>query len=161
LVEQVGIFDKGGDDIAVLYFDDGVLAEKSATGPEFVAVLEKDEEGVYLVIFLRNGSDKGIDHLNFFLGIGRQGEQLGDFLEEPQGTDSKLRFVIFCVGIQKKSSYGEDGGNSNQDTAFAGKKWVHGRQNKKLYTSIVYQERGGLKSLPRHIFLIALSKGTM
>jgi hypothetical protein len=81
LIKEVGILDVKGDHFAVLYLQDGILTEKSSARTEFGVILEHDEITASFVVSDSDSIDELTGDLEFFFGIGFDGEDLGDFLD--------------------------------------------------------------------------------
>ena len=93
LVEEVGIFNKGGNEFAVFYFDDRVLPEEAAARAEFEIVLQENEKDAGLVVLGSECLDECVGDINFFFGVGFEREKFRDFVKNIEGAHSDFGFV--------------------------------------------------------------------
>lgn len=76
LVEEVGIFDKGGDEFTVFYFDDRVLSQESAARAKFEIVLEQYKKCVRFIVVCGERLNELVGDVDLFFGVGFEREEL-------------------------------------------------------------------------------------
>ena len=121
LVEKIGIFNKCGNKLAILYFDDRILPEKSTTRAKFVVILEQYEESICFVVVCGECLDELIGDIHFLFGVGFERKELGDLVKDIESARGDFGFVGLPVEENKKSPSEKRESDEYSDQAISGK----------------------------------------